>query len=54
MKRIAYDADAKVYTFRDREGNLWRGPPEHDYGELKPVPKSDPVTRPGAFANPGK
>lgn len=52
MKRIAYDADTRVYTFRDRDGTLYGGSPGEDYGVLTPVPKSTTITRRGAFADP--
>jgi len=51
MKRIAYDADTKVYTFRDRDGQLYMGPPGEDYGSLTPIPKTTTITRRGAFAD---
>ncbi|KAG6917351.1 hypothetical protein DXG01_002816 [Tephrocybe rancida] len=37
MRRIAYDADVQVYTFRDRDGKLYKGAPGADYGILTPV-----------------
>ncbi|RDB28147.1 hypothetical protein Hypma_001391 [Hypsizygus marmoreus] len=49
MKRIAYDADTKMYTFRDRLGALYQGPPGEDYGILTPVAKTGVNSRPGAF-----
>lgn len=52
MKRIAYDADTRIYTFRDQYGALYRGSPGEDYGVLTPVPKSTTITRRGAFADP--
>ncbi|KAF5384335.1 hypothetical protein D9615_003197 [Tricholomella constricta] len=53
MKRIGYDADTKVYTFRDRAGTLYRGAPGADYGTLTPIPSSNAAasSRPGAFAS---
>jgi len=37
MRRIAYDADTQVYTYRDRDGSLWEGAPGSTYGTLWPV-----------------
>ena len=34
MKRIGYDADTQVYTFKDADGKLWEGPPGAEYGRL--------------------
>ncbi|GLB42117.1 hypothetical protein LshimejAT787_1101320 [Lyophyllum shimeji] len=49
MKRTAYDADTKMYTFRDRNGTLYRGAPGEDYGTLTPVSDTGGSIRPGAF-----
>ncbi|KAF8065291.1 hypothetical protein FPV67DRAFT_1671563 [Lyophyllum atratum] len=49
MKRIGYDADTKVYTFRDRNGALYVGEPEADYGTLTPVTETGGSPRAGAF-----
>lgn len=35
--RIAYDADTALYTFRDRNGTLYEGPPRAAYGTLRPI-----------------
>lgn len=48
MKRIAYDADARVYTFRDDKGKLYRGPPGEEYGRLTPI-DTGTIDRPNAF-----
>lgn len=53
MRRIAYDADTKIYTFRDSEGKLFNGPPGEEYGILTPVKKLNAIARPGAFAEMG-
>lgn len=37
MKRIGYDADTQVYTFRDHDGKLYKGEPGANYGVLTPV-----------------
>ncbi|KAJ7481776.1 hypothetical protein FB451DRAFT_1237130 [Mycena latifolia] len=51
MKRIGYDADTARYTFRDREGNTYLGPPNEQYGFLTVVgPSSFMKDRPQAFA----
>ena len=34
MKRIGYDADTQVYTFKDADGTLWEGSPGAEYGRL--------------------
>jgi len=49
MRRIGYDADTKVYTFRDREGNVYQGEPGANYGNLTPVSNTGVNFRPGAF-----
>lgn len=49
MKRIGYDADTKVYTFRDRKGILYQGAPGADYGTLTPISNTGVTARPGAF-----
>ncbi|KAF8062376.1 hypothetical protein FPV67DRAFT_268316 [Lyophyllum atratum] len=49
MKRIGYDADTKVYTFRDRNGALYLGEPEAHYGTLTPVTETGGSPRAGAF-----
>lgn len=48
MKRIAYDADTRVYTFRDDEGKLYQGPPDEEYGRLTPI-NPGTIDRPDAF-----
>ncbi|KAJ7928986.1 hypothetical protein B0H13DRAFT_1596805, partial [Mycena leptocephala] len=50
MKRIGYDADTARYTFCDRDGNTYIGPPHEEYGVLAPVP-SGTHDRPQAFAS---
>jgi hypothetical protein len=42
-----------VYTFRDREGNLYTGAPRSEYGVLTPISDENSLdtTRPGAFAS---
>jgi hypothetical protein len=35
MKRVGYDADTQVYTYRDQDGSLWEGPAGQRYGVLK-------------------
>lgn len=47
MKRIGYDADTMIYTFRDEKGKIYHGPPGSDYGILTPV--SHRQSRPEAF-----
>jgi len=49
MKRIGYDADTKVYTFRDHNGTIYHGTPGADYGTLAPVANTGDTLRPGAF-----
>ncbi|KAJ6591229.1 hypothetical protein DFH09DRAFT_1139058 [Mycena vulgaris] len=57
MKRIGYDADTARYTFCDREGNTYLGPPHEEYGHLTLVgkssrpPSSRNDSRPQAFAS---
>ncbi|KAJ6465080.1 hypothetical protein C8R47DRAFT_991769, partial [Mycena vitilis] len=55
FKRIAYDADTALYTFCDREGNEYLGPPHEEYGQLIRVEKktggSASNDRPHAFAS---
>jgi hypothetical protein len=48
VKRIAYDADTQVYTFRDGKGKLYRGPPGEEYGRLTPI-NTGTIDRPDAF-----
>lgn len=36
MKRIGYDADTQIYTYRDADGTLWEGAPGAEYGRLRP------------------
>ncbi|KAK7042243.1 hypothetical protein R3P38DRAFT_2889329 [Favolaschia claudopus] len=40
VTRIGYDADTARYSFCDREGNLYLGPPHEDYGSLTLVGKT--------------
>ncbi|KAF9463245.1 hypothetical protein BDZ94DRAFT_1321983 [Collybia nuda] len=49
MKRIGYDADTMVYTFRDEKGKLYRGAPGADYGTLTPLSDNPGSSRPEAF-----
>ncbi|KAJ7481775.1 hypothetical protein FB451DRAFT_1170923 [Mycena latifolia] len=57
MKRTGYDADTARYTFCDREGNTYLGPPHEEYGSLTLVgkskrrPSSSMDDRPQAFAS---
>ncbi|KAJ4490400.1 hypothetical protein J3R30DRAFT_3421357 [Lentinula aciculospora] len=37
FQRIAYDADTEQYTFKDRNGALYRSAPGESYGKLIPV-----------------
>ncbi|KAF2430839.1 hypothetical protein EJ08DRAFT_212560 [Tothia fuscella] len=37
MTRVGYDADTERYSFQDRDGNYWEGPPGSRYGTLRPV-----------------
>ncbi|KAJ7726901.1 hypothetical protein B0H16DRAFT_1591684 [Mycena metata] len=50
IKRIGYDADTARYTFCDREGNTYLGPPHEEYGSLTLVDNSI-HDRPHAFAS---
>ncbi|KAK3368525.1 hypothetical protein B0H63DRAFT_488626 [Podospora didyma] len=34
MKRIGYDADTQVYSYRDSDGSYWEGAPGCQYGKL--------------------
>lgn len=34
MKRVGYDADTQVYTYRDTDGSYWEGAPGAEYGKL--------------------
>ncbi|SPO03161.1 uncharacterized protein DNG_05843 [Cephalotrichum gorgonifer] len=34
MKRVGYDADTQVYTYRDTDGSYWEGAPGVRYGKL--------------------
>ncbi|KAM7206131.1 hypothetical protein V8F20_002913 [Naviculisporaceae sp. PSN 640] len=34
MKRVGYDADTQVYTYRDTDGSYWEGAPGVQYGKL--------------------
>lgn len=49
MKRIAYDSDIRVYTFRDRAGVLYYGAPGEEYGVLTTEPQKRYTSREGAF-----
>lgn len=49
MKRIGYDADTMIYTFRDEKGKIYQGPPGSDYGTLTPVSNNARSSRPEAF-----
>jgi hypothetical protein len=40
MKRVGYDADTQVYTYRDQDGSLWEGSPGQRYGVLNPGNKN--------------
>jgi len=58
MQRIGYDADTAQYTFSDREGNIYMGPPHEEYGKLSlvrknsnPASPTDDDDRPHAFAS---
>ncbi|KAI2612180.1 carbohydrate-binding module family 50 protein [Hypoxylon fragiforme] len=43
MKRIGYDADDQVYTFRDtRDGSIWESAPGNRYGQLRRVQEAAP------------
>jgi hypothetical protein len=46
VTRIAYDADSCCYTFRDRRGMLYQGPPGEAYGTLRPLPSTPHDSRP--------
>jgi len=49
-KRVAYDADTQVYTFRDRDGKLYRSSPGETYGQLILVSSgANLADRPHAF-----
>ncbi|KAG5634658.1 hypothetical protein H0H81_001240 [Sphagnurus paluster] len=48
IKRIAYDADTRVYTFRDENGKLYQGAPGAEGGLLTPVSNTE-TSRPSAF-----
>jgi len=37
MKRIGYDADTMQYSFRERDGNVWKGPEGAEFGEMTRV-----------------
>ncbi|KAF9045533.1 hypothetical protein BJ165DRAFT_1528389 [Panaeolus papilionaceus] len=52
FKRVAYDADTQQYTFKDRNGQLYKGEPGADYGTLTPIGPLSSLeqTRPSAFA----
>jgi len=39
MTRIGYDADTQQYTYRDRGGHIWEGPPGCQWGVLSRVPR---------------
>ncbi|KAK1759081.1 hypothetical protein QBC47DRAFT_397899 [Echria macrotheca] len=41
---VGYDADTQVYTWKDREGNLWEFPPGNKFG--LPPPPHDPASTP--------
>jgi hypothetical protein len=34
MRCVGYDADTQIYSFRDRDGNLWEGAPGARYGKM--------------------
>lgn len=40
MRRVAYDADTQVYTYRDANGARWEGGAGARYGQLTPVGRS--------------
>ncbi|KAJ7068965.1 hypothetical protein B0H15DRAFT_871543 [Mycena belliarum] len=51
MKRMSYDADTARYTFQDRDGHTYIGPPHEQYGYLTRVdPSVFMHDRPHAFA----
>ncbi|OTA60747.1 hypothetical protein K449DRAFT_435148 [Hypoxylon sp. EC38] len=43
FKRIGYDADDGVYTYRGPDGSIWTGLSGNRYGELTQVQGADPV-----------
>ncbi|KFA78262.1 hypothetical protein S40288_02692 [Stachybotrys chartarum IBT 40288] len=43
MKRVGYDADTQVYTFRDADGSFWESAPGCEYGRLTQVGHSSPA-----------
>ena len=45
MRRIAYDADTQIYTYRDADGSLWEGAPGARYGPLTRVEGPKPARR---------
>ncbi|KAF9030366.1 hypothetical protein BDZ89DRAFT_1132477 [Hymenopellis radicata] len=50
LRRIAYDADTRTYTFADKSGNRYQGVPGTEYTIASPVKGTDPVAdRPEAF-----
>ncbi|PPR05931.1 hypothetical protein CVT24_006653, partial [Panaeolus cyanescens] len=52
FKRVSYDADTQQYTFKDSDGQLYKGEPGAEYGVLTPMSGSLSVeqTRPSAYA----
>ncbi|KAI5855083.1 carbohydrate-binding module family 50 protein [Durotheca rogersii] len=46
MKRIGYDADTQVYSFRDADGSMWESAPGNQYGQLHRVSGSAPPPPP--------
>ena len=42
MRRIAYDADTQVYTYRDKDGSLWEGAAGATYGTVWPIRSQTP------------
>jgi len=52
VTRVGYDADTRVYTFRDKQGQFYEGAPGEEYGFMTPIgkKKKEPESsRPEAF-----
>lgn len=50
FKRVAYDADTQIYTFRDSDGKLYEGLPREEYGVMNPAKRyAVEAARPQAF-----
>ncbi|KAL4731660.1 hypothetical protein ACLX1H_000638 [Fusarium chlamydosporum] len=52
MRRVCYDADTNVYTFRDANGRYWESAPGNQYGKLSRVGQSSAAEQDFRSRNP--